>query len=1180
MFRVTSVVILMRAQGAMKDGSNRVNTMKKRILIPLGLWCILVVAILGTPVAGLAVAEGVKITAPDGATSPMIIVESGLAQGGIITIDITGLNTFTASGTFTSDNVILDNDAVTAGWTSEVADGNLTLTSAGRAMDPGEIVTVTFTGAAGNPWIAYTGGAQTITLLATMPDLIESASFNFIIQTGGLSITDGAKITTTDGATSPVITITDAPIAPDDTITIDISYVNWYVVASTVLTSADIVISDTASAADWTGAVDGDTVTLTSAGGQTAVGENVSVTFTGAGNPWIDNTGGSQIYNLTVTRTDGLGEGTIGFAVETGLTGGLTVTDGPMITAADGTSSVVITITGSEIVQDATITIDVKDLHPYVASGIFTSANVVTGDTSAAANWIGSVEDDTLTLTSADGPTGIGENVTVTFTGEEEPWVDDSGGEYLVPLKVTRSDGLGAGTINFAIRTEPSGDLSVEDGMKITAPDGASSPVITITNADIVQDGTITIDVTSLNAFVASGNFTTVNVAIDDTAAATWTAAVADNTLMLTSTGGTTTTGETVTVTFTGAAGNPWVADTGGNQTVSLTATRTDTLKTANFSFVIDTGGPVANFSASKTADIAPLSVQFTDTSLGGPTSWNWDFGDGTNSSEANPDHIYMTVGGYTVSLTVTNSRGSNTKIRTNYINVLNGGVRDANTSIEGLTITNCGGPQTITVDIFTLPAALIPNNSVLEIQPPADRGLKNITLYALNGIGFSRNGNLITGNPTGVHLVTEDIGPSSGFSSSIGTNSSFSYGIDLSSYPCNALLSTKIWEGEITEYDTKLWMISSNNSAVPIGTAYTADITKTNFPPGTNVKVRMSVNSNWNPALTAGPGNMFIWRIADDGNSGQILPTNFLYTETVNNLDYFEADSPHGLSTFGLSSLTGNNNPFQMIVFALQEVINPGNPDSSDTDSQSAGGGSGSNAIAITPNQTSGATSVSQDPGRTAKIYANTNGVITQNTTLRSTDGSATVNIGTGVVARDIYGKPLSSITIKAIPSENLPNALPGGSYSFAGKAFEILPDGASFSPGISINFAVPNVQFGQKLMVKMFDHATDSWQDVPSSLNPETGIITAHISHFCCFALFAETVILEPTSVSTPEPVPPTANAPAPTAMSTFMGMILWVADLIQKNIIIFAGLIILAIAIFLHGRKRRRDRLMYLL
>ena len=34
---------------------------------------------------------------------------------------------------------------------------------------------------------------------------------------------------------------------------------------------------------------------------------------------------------------------------------------------------------------------------------------------------------------------------------------------------------------------------------------------------------------------------------------------------------------------------------------------------------------------------------------------------------------------------------------------------------------------------------------------------------------GFTQNGDLITGNPTGVHLVSEDIAPTSGFSAIIG---------------------------------------------------------------------------------------------------------------------------------------------------------------------------------------------------------------------------------------------------------------------------------------------------------------------------------------------------------------------------------------------------------------------------
>jgi LPXTG-motif cell wall-anchored protein len=47
----------------------------------------------------------------------------------------------------------------------------------------------------------------------------------------------------------------------------------------------------------------------------------------------------------------------------------------------------------------------------------------------------------------------------------------------------------------------------------------------------------------------------------------------------------------------------------------------------------------------------------------------------------------------------------------------------------------------------------------------------------------------------------------------------------------------------------------------------------------------------------------------------------------------------------------------------------------------------------------------------------------------------------------------------------------------------------------------------------------------------------------------------------------------------MSTFSGMILWIIDMMTKNVLIIAGIVILAVALFLYGRKRRRDRVMYL-
>ena len=79
---------------------------------------------------------------------------------------------------------------------------------------------------------------------------------------------------------------------------------------------------------------------------------------------------------------------------------------------------------------------------------------------------------------------------------------------------------------------------------------------------------------------------------------------------------------------------------------------------------------PVAAFSASPTSGKAPLKVTFTDKSTGTPTSWKWSFGDKTYSTAKNPVHKYTAAGKYTVSLTVKNAAGSNTKTMSGYIKV------------------------------------------------------------------------------------------------------------------------------------------------------------------------------------------------------------------------------------------------------------------------------------------------------------------------------------------------------------------------------------------------------------------------------------------------------------------------------------------------------------------------------
>jgi PKD repeat protein len=85
---------------------------------------------------------------------------------------------------------------------------------------------------------------------------------------------------------------------------------------------------------------------------------------------------------------------------------------------------------------------------------------------------------------------------------------------------------------------------------------------------------------------------------------------------------------------------------------------------------------PTANFSASAT-NIAPgTSVNFTDLSIGIPTSWawsvspasGWSFAGGSNASTQNPQILFSNLGQYTVSLTASNAQGSDVETKNNYI--------------------------------------------------------------------------------------------------------------------------------------------------------------------------------------------------------------------------------------------------------------------------------------------------------------------------------------------------------------------------------------------------------------------------------------------------------------------------------------------------------------------------------
>lgn len=159
---------------------------------------------------------------------------------------------------------------------------------------------------------------------------------------------------------------------------------------------------------------------------------------------------------------------------------------------------------------------------------------------------------------------------------------------------------------------------------------------------------------------------------------------------------------------------------TAGVYYVSLTVSNAygdSTLTKTGYINVVPSGSaPVADFSASATNITAGASINFTDLSINNPSSWEWQFQGGTPavSTAQNPTNIvYNTPGTYNVSLTVTNTHGSDTEVKQSYITVTPSTITSA--QIKRITIEDMPFPTSH--PLFRNPYYLITTatNSVLR---------------------------------------------------------------------------------------------------------------------------------------------------------------------------------------------------------------------------------------------------------------------------------------------------------------------------------------------------------------------------------------------------------------------------------------------------------------------------------
>ncbi len=595
---------------------------------------------------------------------------------------------------------------------------------------------------------------------------------------------------------------------------------------------------------------------------------------------------------------------------------------------------------------------------------------------------------------------------------------------------------------------------------------------------------------------------------------------------------------------------------------------------------------PLPDFTATPTAGFAPLTVVFTDQSCGKPTGWQWSFGDGQSSTQQNPTHVYTQSGtSFDVSLAADNGYGPNpnTTVYNNLVRTFLGNTGTSDTNIDGIAVDHRFGPAitSLTVDTMQMSdfSPVVPTHSpTLTLFPPAAYGWRNLTVTASDALGFSLSGSSIGGNVSTSTLWTSDVTVPDN-SPTLGSGWGANYRLNQVAFPIPASIRTEIWESTLPADEADARSVARSIIRTLRGTAYTANITKINLTADGNAVINMSIDSGA-PWLGGDTSDVMIigvgWLPTGD-RVGAILQTDHT---TVSGAEYFSGAAPNYLTKFILAKLSGSGNVFQMVYLEVaQHLENPPPNDSSEgpglITSTKPGLISQQNQP-LAPAPASPAAPVA----KTAELYINEQAVITQTTVLQSADQLATLSIGQGVVAKDSAGSPLSSVTISTLPDSGIPETPQGSTFSFAGIAYNLQPDGATFSPAVTITFTVPQAQWSQHYMVKEYNPLAQVWVDLPTTYHPESGTISASVSQFCIIALFSDIIKPSQTSLPTAVHTPlPTIAPPQPTStFGIFYGMMVWLADLGMKNGYLILIIAAIVVAFYINRRRKGRGSLRY--
>lgn len=390
---------------------------------------------------------------------------------------------------------------------------------------------------------------------------------------------------------------------------------------------------------------------------------------------------------------------------------------------------------------------------------------------------------------------------------------------------------------------------------------------------------------------------------------------------------------------------------------------------------------PVPDFTVDRHEGVVPLQVCFEDQSTGSPEAYFWDFGDGTTSTEKNPEHTYTLPGNYRVEFTSGNSYGNTTVAVQNCVMVMNGMKNTMMLDIPGVSCEWTPASQVLTINSTKVQVNPIDNAS-LEAMPGSGFGITSMNISFQNGYAWI--------DPASVSGILSEllvISPPLAYGGN-DSDESLHFQVEMKKYPENSRINTEVWKNATPSDFEKFSVISiiGNTSGTDTalysgvcGVAFTARFECENISETPSGVLLFAIDSDWiekcgwrrSVLVNSTPAGAFVYvdgdsigtspivlpsdlsagnhtitihkndyvdevrnvtleekrdsirviRVTDIG-SGEILAAEFLSHDPVNNLDYFRVESPHGFSTFGAVTVSKAENPFQIIFLSLQELL------------------------------------------------------------------------------------------------------------------------------------------------------------------------------------------------------------------------------------------------------------------